>query len=38
MFGEDGNLYMIEMNPRSGGNQIPEILKVATGVNLVERQ
>jgi biotin carboxylase len=36
MFGEDGNLYMIEMNPRSGGNQIPEILKVATGVNLVE--
>ncbi len=36
MFGVDGELYMIEMNPRSGGNEIPEILKMATNVDLVE--
>ncbi|NLJ80291.1 MAG: ATP-grasp domain-containing protein [Firmicutes bacterium] len=36
MFNKNGLLYLIELNPRSGGNQIPEILRLATGVDTVE--
>lgn len=35
MFNKDNQLYVIEMNPRNGGNKIPEILKIATGVDLM---
>lgn len=35
MFNKDNQLYIIEMNPRNGGNKIPEILKIATGVDLM---
>ncbi len=36
MFNKDNQLFVIEMNPRNGGNKIPEILKTATGVDLVK--
>ncbi len=29
------DLYIIEMGPRNGGNMIPDLLKVITGVDLV---
>jgi len=35
MFDEKGELYIIEMGPRNGGNMIPDLLKVITGVDLV---
>lgn len=36
MFNEKNELYIIEMNPRSGGNNIPELLNMATGFNVYE--
>lgn len=36
MFCSNNQLFMIEMNPRNGGNKIPEILKVITGIDLLE--
>ena len=35
MFNKDDQLYAIEINPRSGGNRIPEIIKDATEVDLI---
>jgi biotin carboxylase len=36
MFGSDNKLFLIEMNPRNGGNKIPEILKIITDVDLIK--
>lgn len=36
MFDKNGKLYIIEMGPRNGGNMIPELLKMVTGVDLVK--
>lgn len=36
MFNKDNELFVIEMNPRNGGNKIPEILKAATRVDLIK--
>ncbi|HBK86150.1 MAG TPA: carbamoyl-phosphate-synthetase [Firmicutes bacterium] len=36
MFGPHNRLYVIEMNPRNGGNRIPDILKEITGVDLIK--
>ena len=30
-----GNIYILEIGPRSGGNLIPEVIKIATGVDLI---
>lgn len=35
MFDQHGCLHVIELAPRNGGNQIPELLQLATGVNLI---
>lgn len=36
MFDNNNKLYAIEINPRSGGNRIPEILNCATGVDTIK--
>ncbi len=36
MFDGNNDLFVIEINPRNGGNKIPEILQLTTGVDLVE--
>lgn len=36
MFDKSGKLYIIEIGPRNGGNMIPELLKLTTGVDLVK--
>ena len=33
---DDDNVYLMEIAPRDGGNYIPQIIKYATGVDLVE--
>ena len=33
---KDYNVYLMEVAPRDGGNYIPDIIKYATGVDLVE--
>lgn len=33
--GKDGKAYIMEISPRGGGNRISEILKLATGVDLI---
>ncbi len=33
---KDENVYLMEIAPRDGGNYIPEVIKYATGVDLVE--
>lgn len=33
---KDHNIYLMEIAPRSGGNYIPQVIKYATGVDLVE--
>lgn len=33
---ENGDIYILEIGPRSGGNLIPEVIKYATGVDLIE--
>jgi biotin carboxylase len=35
MFDRDDRLFVIELAPRNGGNQIPELLRMATGVDLI---
>jgi biotin carboxylase len=35
MFDKSGNLYIIEVGPRNGGNMIPDLLHMITGVDLV---
>ena len=35
MYDESGNLYIIEIAARNGGNYIPEVLQYATGVDLI---
>ena len=32
---ENDNIYILEIGPRSGGNLIPEVIKYATGVDLI---
>jgi biotin carboxylase len=32
---KDDNIYILEIGPRSGGNLIPEVIKYATGVDLI---
>lgn len=36
MFNKANQLFVIEMNPRNGGNKIPEILKNSTEVDLIK--
>lgn len=36
MFDKHGKLYFIEIGPRNGGNMIPELLGIITGVDLVK--
>lgn len=36
MFDKNGKLYFIEIGPRNGGNMIPELLELITGVDLVK--
>lgn len=31
----EGNIYILEIGPRSGGNLIPEVIKISTGVDLI---
>ena len=33
---KDLNVYLMEVAPRDGGNYIPDIIKYATGVDLIE--
>lgn len=35
MFGADGRVYLMEVAARSGGNLIPEVIRHATGMDLV---
>lgn len=32
--GRDGNIYLMEVAPRDGGNYIPDVIRYATGVDL----
>jgi len=32
---KDDNIYILEIGPRNGGNLIPEVIKYATGVDLI---
>jgi biotin carboxylase len=32
---KDGDIYILEIGPRSGGNLIPEVVKLSTGVDLI---
>ncbi len=34
LFDKDDNLYFIEINPRNGGNSIPKLLKMSTGIDM----
>lgn len=36
ILGADGNMYLVEMNPRNGGNHIPELLRYATGFDIYD--
>ena len=33
--GADGNFYIMELSPRGGGNRLAEVLRYATGVDLI---
>lgn len=35
MFDKSGKLYIIEIGPRNGGNMIPDLLDIITGVDLI---
>lgn len=35
-FDKNRNFFLIEIGPRNGGNLIPEVIKVATGVDLIK--
>jgi biotin carboxylase len=32
---KDGEIYILEIGPRNGGNLIPEVIKLSTGVDLI---
>ena len=34
--GVDGKVYLMEVSPRAGGNRLSEVLRYATGVDLIE--
>lgn len=36
LFSEDGKFYFLELGPRNGGCLIPEVIKYATGIDLVK--
>lgn len=36
--GKDGNPYIMEVSPRGGGNRLSEMLRYATGVDLISAQ
>ncbi len=36
MFSEDGEFYFLELGPRNGGCLIPEVIRYATGVDLIK--
>ena len=36
VFTGDGELYILELGPRNGGNLIPEVTKLATGVDMIK--
>lgn len=36
LFTENDEIYVIEIGPRNGGNMIPEITTLSTGVNMIE--
>ncbi len=33
---KDDNIYLIEIGPRNGGNYIPQVIKYATGIDLID--
>lgn len=35
MYDNKGDLYIVEIAPRNGGNLIPELLNIATGIDLI---
>lgn len=35
MFDKKGKLYLVEMGPRNGGNMIPDVLQMITGIDLI---
>lgn len=37
VFTESGELYFLELGPRNGGNLIPDVTKLATGVDMIAR-
>lgn len=36
IIGTDGNIYLLEIGPRNGGNYIPDTILYATGVDMIE--
>lgn len=36
IYGEDGKVYILELGARSGGSLIPQVISLATGVDLVK--
>ena len=36
MFDVDGNIFIIELGPRNGGNLITDAIKMSTGIDLAE--
>ena len=36
LFSEDGKFYFLELGPRNGGCLIPEVIRYATGVDLIK--
>lgn len=36
IIGEDGDIYILEIGPRNGGNFIPDTIKFATGIDTIE--
>lgn len=36
LFDENGNFYFLELGPRNGGCQIPEVIRYSTGVDLIK--
>lgn len=36
VFSEDGRFYFLELGPRNGGCLIPDVIRYATGVNLIK--
>jgi len=37
VFTPEGKLYLLELGPRNGGNLIPDVTKLATGVDMIAR-